>query len=390
MGSVRSLTPEDHARPHPVYAVWELTLRCDQACRHCGSRAGVARADELDTAGALDLVAQLGEAGVREVTLIGGEAYLRPDWLEIIRAIRGAGMGCSLVSGGRALTPDRARAAVAAGVTSVSISVDGLPPTHDALRAVPGSFDAAMAALDAVREAGAAPTVNTQINLRNRDELEALSEHLLARGVRAWQFQLTTPMGRAADQDRLTLQPWHLVDLMPRLARLATATRTRGCRLIASNNLGYFGPEEGDLRLGGHWIGCPGGRFSIGIQSDGRLKACSSLPADTYAADSVRARPLADQLAAPGPLRAVGDRGTEDLWGFCADCYYAEICRGGCVWTAHTFLGRPGNQPFCHHRALTLKGRGLRERVVPVAPAPGRAFDHGRWEVVVESWGDED
>ena len=40
----------------PIYAVWEITLRCDLACRHCGSRAGRARPDELDTAECLDLV----------------------------------------------------------------------------------------------------------------------------------------------------------------------------------------------------------------------------------------------------------------------------------------------------------------------------------------------
>jgi hypothetical protein len=34
----------------PVYAVWEVTLACDLACRHCGSRAGRARPDELTTA----------------------------------------------------------------------------------------------------------------------------------------------------------------------------------------------------------------------------------------------------------------------------------------------------------------------------------------------------
>ncbi|MBK6923223.1 MAG: hypothetical protein IPH07_37890 [Deltaproteobacteria bacterium] len=47
---------------------------CDQACRHCGSRGGHARPDALTTAEALGLVHQLADLGVREVTLIGGEA----------------------------------------------------------------------------------------------------------------------------------------------------------------------------------------------------------------------------------------------------------------------------------------------------------------------------
>src|ERR1700733_4053429 len=85
----------------PVYAVWEITLKCDLACRHCGSRAGRERPDELDTAEALDLVAQMAALRVREVTLIGGEAYLRDDWTEIARAIVDRGMKCGITTGGR-------------------------------------------------------------------------------------------------------------------------------------------------------------------------------------------------------------------------------------------------------------------------------------------------
>jgi radical SAM protein with 4Fe4S-binding SPASM domain len=77
-------------------------------------------------------------------------------------------------------------------------------------------------------------------------------------------------------------------------------------------------------------------------------------------------------------------RGEVALWGRCADCDYAEVCRGGCTFTAHAFFGRPGNNPYCHYRALTLRRRGLRERIVAQAPAPGRPFDHGRFELVEE------
>ena len=42
-----------------TYAVWEITLRCNLSCEHCGSRAGAARPDELSTTEALALVDQL-------------------------------------------------------------------------------------------------------------------------------------------------------------------------------------------------------------------------------------------------------------------------------------------------------------------------------------------
>ena len=387
---IRSITAEDQADPHPILAVWEITLACDQACRHCGSRAGLARDAELSTAEALELVDQLAAAGVREVALLGGEAYLRNDWTDIVRAITTAGMRCTMVSGGRRLTDARVKAAADAGLWSLSLSIDGLRESHDGLRAVAGSWDGAIRGLDLVREAGIHPTVNTQINRVNRHELEALGDILANHGARAWQLQLTNPMGRAADQDRLVLQPWMLHDLMPRLEALSVAMAAGGCTLHAANNLGYFGPNEGALRLGGHWIGCQGGRFSIGIQSDGGIKACSSLPSDPYTGATVRDRPLAEILAAEATLATVAERRVEQLWGFCADCYYAKLCMGGCVWTAHTFFGRPGNMPFCHHRVIELKGQGLRERLVQVQGAEGRAFDHGLWELVLEPWQDDE
>src|SRR5690349_1671056 len=94
-------------RWQPIYAVWEITLACDLACRHCGSRAGRERPDELDTAQALDLVKQMAELGVKEVTLIGGEAYLRDDWVQIASAVRDHGMKCGITTGGRGFTKER-------------------------------------------------------------------------------------------------------------------------------------------------------------------------------------------------------------------------------------------------------------------------------------------
>jgi hypothetical protein len=61
-------------------------------------------------------------------------------------------------------------------------------------------------------------------------------------------------------------------------------------------------------------------------------------------------------------------------------------CLAGCNWTAHCTLGKPGNNPFCHHRALTLARRDQREVLVPRTAPAGAPFDHGELELVVEDW----
>ena len=45
-------------------AVWEITLRCNIHCLHCGSSAeNVTRSNELTTDEALDLIEQLADLG---------------------------------------------------------------------------------------------------------------------------------------------------------------------------------------------------------------------------------------------------------------------------------------------------------------------------------------
>jgi radical SAM protein with 4Fe4S-binding SPASM domain len=367
----------------PLYVVWELTLKCDLACRHCGSRAGVARERELSLAEARGIVDQLAAMGTREITFIGGEAYLHPEWEGIVAAAASTGVRCTMTTGGRAVDAALAARGAAAGLAAVSVSIDGLEGSHDRLRAVPGSWRAATAAIAHVAAAGMEPYANTQLNQLNLPELEALAEVLLDRGIRSWQVQLTGPMGRAADRPEWLLQPYQMLALVPRLAAVARRARSRGCRIHAANNLGYFGPHESLLRMA-HWRGCSAGLYVLGIEADGSVKGCPSLPSAPYVGGNLRDRPLAEIWAEAAELRFARERDEGELWGRCAGCYYAQLCRGGCSWTAHTLLGRRGNMPYCHHRALELAREGLRERIERVAQAPGEPFDFGRFRLIEE------
>jgi radical SAM protein with 4Fe4S-binding SPASM domain len=371
----------------PIYAVWEITLKCDLACRHCGSRAGHARSDELTTAECLDLVRQMAELGVKEVTVIGGEAYLREDWVEIVREIVRLGMSATMTTGGRGITEERARQAHAAGLGSASVSIDGLEATHDRLRGVTGSFQSALLAMQNLREAGVRVATNTQINRLSMPELPELLEIIAQAGAHSWQIQLTVPMGRAADEPEVLLQPYDLLELFPLLGQLKQRAVELGVRIWPGNNIGYFGPYESLLKgtmPRGHMASCGAGRSTLGIEADGAIKGCPSLPTDAWTGGNIRDASLRDIWERAEPLRYTRDRTVEDLWGYCRTCYYADVCRAGCTWTSFVMFGKPGNNPYCHHRALELQEQGKRERIVQVAIAPGEPFDYARFELLVE------
>lgn len=380
-------TREIDRRWRPIYAVWEITLACDLACRHCGSRAGNARPEELSTEECLDLVRQMADLGVQEVTVIGGEAYLRDDWVEIIASIREHGMQATMTTGGRGLTPERAQAAAQAGLMSSSVSIDGTPAIHDRLRGVAGSHAAALSAMKHLIAAGVRVSANTQINRLSIPDLPEVLETIADAGAHSWQIQLTVPMGRAVDEPEVLLQPYDLLELFPLLASLRARCKELGVRLWPGNNVGYFGPYETLLRgtlPRGHMASCGAGRSTLGIEADGAIKGCPSLPTDVWTGGNIRDSSLREIWERAEPLRYTRDRTVDDLWGFCRTCYYAEDCRAGCTWTGFTMFRKAGNNPYCHHRALEMQAQGKRERLLPRTPAPGEPFDYGGFDLVEE------
>jgi radical SAM protein with 4Fe4S-binding SPASM domain len=215
-------------------------------------------------------------------------------------------------------------------------------------------------------------------------------ELIIAAGARHWQVQLTVAMGNAADHPELLLQPYRVLELMPVLARLHEAGAERGLTLQVGNNIGYFGPYEhlwrgfGDETI--HWTGCSAGHTTLALEADGTVKGCPSLATVGFAGGNVRDLTLEEIWTTSPEIHFSRFRSVEDLWGFSRTCYYAEVCRGGCTWTSHSLLGRPGNNPSCHYRALELGKKGWRERVVKRKDAPPSSFAAGEFELITETF----
>jgi radical SAM protein with 4Fe4S-binding SPASM domain len=297
-------------------------------------------------------------------------------------------MRATMTTGGLTLTRRRADALAEAGLQHASLSIDGLAATHDALR-TPGGFDRAIDALGHLRAAGVSVGANTQINRRTLGELVELGGRLADAGINAWQLILTIAHGNAADEPDLVLQPYMMLALYAELEQVVQLCEARRITIWPGNNLGYFGPLESRLRrhqnAGGHYRGCQAGASVIGIQSDGHIKSCPTLGGPANTGGSIREHALETIWDQAPELRALSQRTVDDLWGFCRTCYYAKTCMGGCSATSEPLLGRPGNNPFCHHRALELERQGLRERIEPIAAADPASFGFGAHRLVTEA-----
>lgn len=374
-------------------------MRCDHACAHCGSRAVQPRENELTREEVFEVANQLARLGTREVTLIGGEAYLYPGIEAVIAHLTHQGIRVTMQTGGRGVTPQRAKAMAAAGLKAVGFSIDGTADVHDILRDSPGSHASALRGMQNARDAGMSVTANTQVNRLNYKLLSETADLLYAAGAKVWRAQLTVPMGRAADRPEWILEPYMIPGVIDTMAeiqvRYAEDAIAKGLpvkrifNVLLGNNLGYYGPHEVLLRShpGGHiaqWKGCNAGSFLLGIESDGKVKACPSLPTAPYVGGNVRDLSVGEIFHESEELNFVQNRTSDELWGFCKTCEYGDVCRAGCSFTAHCTMGKRGNNPFCYHRATTLQQRGRRERLVQAERAEGLPYDFGRFEIIEE------
>ena len=134
---------------------------------------------------------------------------------------------------------------------------------------------------------------------------------IIEAGAKFWQVQLTVPMGNAADNADMLLQPCDIVETIDVLADLFERGRRNGLRLIPGNNVGYFGPYQHMWRTltaePTHWQGCSAGETTLGLEADGKIKGCPSLPGERYSGGMARQVTIAEAIAALAPKTVCRD-----------------------------------------------------------------------------------
>ncbi len=374
-GDVRTIEP---GTPRPRYCVWELTLACNLRCGHCGSRAGKARPDEMDTDECRVAIRSLAALGCEVITLSGGEPTLRPDWDELACEIRQCGMIPNMVTNGFALDESQARRMKASGLANVAVSIDGPADVHDSIRGL-GAFERTRRALLTLRDTGVSTTVMTTVNTLNLTRLEEVHALAVELGADRWRCQLGKPMGHMQTNSDMVVKPADLLTLLPVLYRL---DQGGPIRVGIGDSIGYYGPYDSGLRSVSwkgqpqRWAGCQAGLQAIGIESDGGIKGCLSMQAfsgqdDPFLEGNLRQRSLEAIWFDPDGFAYNRKFSPDDLTGFCAGCKYRLICRGGARCVAAAVRGALGEDPYCYHRVAALAtrwpGRLLKRQIATAA-----------------------
>lgn len=350
----------DNIRLRPKNCVWELTFKCNMRCLHCASNVndGWSRGDELNLEEALHLCTELHELGCEEVTLSGGEALLGDNWEQVARFLKNLGIRVALISNGFVIDEHTADRIKEAGIYLTALSVDGMEATHNYIRGNNDSFRRVRQAVPYLKNRNLRVNFVTHTNRMNIPELPAIEEMAASLGIDVWRIQLGSPLGRLKSHPELLVDPGEL----PAIADFILEAKKRNRVTVSvGDNIGYFSHHEAELRDHPNreglnfWCGCAAGCLNIGIESNGNVKGCLSLQSDRFVEGNIREKSLKEIWNKKGNFSYTRDFKKENLAGYCRDCEFGEICRGGCVFIAFGATGSPHNNPYCLYRVMKEK-----------------------------------
>ena len=139
----------------PVNGTFELTERCNLACRMCyvcqSSGDAARRTKELSAAAWLELARQAVDNGMVFLLLTGGEVFLRPDFFEIYTPLTRLGLILTLFTNGTLITEAVAERLAEAPPSRTEITLYGATAaTYEAVTGVPGSYARCCAGIEAL------------------------------------------------------------------------------------------------------------------------------------------------------------------------------------------------------------------------------------------------
>ncbi len=311
-----------------------LTEGCNLACRHCWL------APKLDRSGTTypSLPVELFEAAIHEarplglmgVKFTGGEPLLHPHISDLLAIVRREGLRLTMETNGVLMTPVLAAEIAQSPHAFVSVSLDGVDAeTHEWVRGVPGSFEAARRGVRLLASAGLRPQIIFSLMRHNASQVEAIIQLAGQLGAGSVKFNVIQPIARGeklhnADE---TMTIAELIQMGRRVEReLAPAT---SLRLFfdypqAFRDLSHIASGDGCSRCGVKGI--------LGVLASGEYALCgigeqvSELIFGAVGQDRLEEvwsnHPVLDAIRNDNPTR---------LAGICGRCVMKGRCLGSCV-----------------------------------------------------------
>jgi radical SAM protein with 4Fe4S-binding SPASM domain len=316
---------------------WTYTSKCNLNCVHCYNSSSIHKNDELSIDDAIVVLHKLKDYGVEDINYGGGENTMLPQFWAIAKYGKELGFHQSLTTNGTLIDEDMADAC-AELFDDVGVSIDfHVEQKNDEFRVSRegGTFNKAIQAVKLLVARG----VNTEVVMCltrlncNQKTLQGMIELCKDLKVNSLRINIFRPVGRGMLDKHLTMT-----------ARELEATYKFFFDKMSSSGAFITTPDPLFSLLGGKYItdkGCPCGKTSMRIQSNGEVTPCVFIP---LSAGNILQKSMTEIYNS----ELFKKFQNQQPKGKCSICPRWNICRGGCVGRKWAINGTfDGPDPLC-------------------------------------------
>lgn len=327
-----------------------LTQYCNLKCRHCyidppfiGKNAPAIQGSEIELKYIISALTQAKEMGaLKLVKITGGEALLRKDdVLDLLQWLKGQGLAVILETNATLVTEKEARAIHAAGVRTVSISMDGADAqTHERIRGVQGCFERSIEGIKLIRKHNPDLKVQVVYSLwrQNQDVMRMVR---LAKEIGATVLKIN-PITRMSDRSAEMHEKGELLgvkeflDAYRKIKRYQmSGTQSKKIPVIFDVPMAF---KPTSLILRERSICGIGGL--MGILSDGTITICGTGRHITdFHLGNIRHDRIRDVWENNAVFRELRSGIPDKLYGVCGKCNLKYVCCGKCRAITYRYTG---------------------------------------------------
>ena len=325
--------------PRLKFLFLELTTHCNERCRHCGSSCGdVSDANTLtddEIKVFLKKTASQFDISKVQLCITGGEPLLRKNFFEIMTYAHDLGYRWGMTSNGTLIDDGVAEKLRQAGMSTIAISIDGLPETNDWFRRKENGYELAMRGVRALVKNGGFNhvQVTTVVHKKNLGELPRLYKILSKEGLRSWRVINMEPIGRANECKDLLLDDAELKYMFDFIRK----NRFKKPMEVVYGCAHYLGTDyEREVRP--WYFLCNAGIYTASVMFNGDIGACLDIERRP---ETIMGNIRTDDFAEVWKNRFEIFRTDFKKQGKCAGCEHYRFCAGGASHSWDYDAGQP-------------------------------------------------
>jgi SynChlorMet cassette radical SAM/SPASM protein ScmE len=327
--------------PHSVRIL--LTNKCNLNCNFCLIDAQKnPNKEELKTTEWLTFFERLKELRVFNVSISGGETFLRNDLFVLLRKLRENRMHrITLLTNGTLITEEIANQLTQLDIKNISISVDGLEETHDQIRGK-GSFKKTIKGIQNLINMGIKPMMSFTPVRSNYKELGALIDTIRSMGLFSIQVNTLSPEGRCINiYEEIVLEfPNQVKEVLEVVEEKKKEypdieiNCQMGFHYHLPQSYRYYQNNPGNYEIKHLKDGCGAASTSCTITPTGDVVPCGGLL--KFLGGNIREMDLLEIWNNSENFKIIRDlsKVSMDQNPYCKDCKYIYLCDGGCRATA--------------------------------------------------------